>query len=405
MKNETPGSVKRNSRERLLGASNCPTADLADSLVEMSTVYVIGAGASHGESLRPLQSLSSGHPGTRPTTNPRLHAPPMTGGFFARDLLDALGYSQAEQENAEVIRHIRDAGLVNDLFGEGAWKEINLEEVFTALEIEREFQNPESDHGAKLLLVRNELVRYIRRIIGLCTLNASGEYYGKLYSRLMRGDSIITFNWDLLLDLEFIPPRMGGMVQFQYSNFLDAVKPSDARLHEMLQQSPGDGLLLKLHGSLNWYRCGNHRCPVSSDFVFLHDTQGCLSVNSNSVEVRCQQCGSVMNPIIVPPVLRKSITEDPVIRAAWGLAWRRLRDASRVVVIGFSAAPTDFYTSWLLRSTVGVREGVLINVINPSNDRGAADHDDFRKRMLAIFPRDYDFSCRYFSEIESVLRN
>ena len=33
--------------------------------------------------------------------------------------------------------------------------------------------------------------------------------------------------------------------------------------------------------------------------------------------------------------------------------------ASRVVVIGFSAAPTDFYASWLLKSKVGVRDDMF----------------------------------------------
>ncbi len=110
-----------------------------------------------------------------------------------------------------------------------------------------------------------------------------------------------------------------------------------------------------------------------------------------------------MNPIIVPPVLRKSITDDPVIRSAWGLARRKLIEASRIVVIGFSAAPTDFYASWLLRSTVGVRNHVRIDVINPSNDRDEGEHEEFRKRMSLIFPRDYDFSGCRFSEIGTFL--
>jgi hypothetical protein len=113
-----------------------------------------------------------------------------------------------------------------------------------------------------------------------------------------------------------------------------------------------------------------------------------------------------MNPIIVPPVLHKAITEDPVIRSAWGLAWRKLKEASRVVVIGFSAAPADFYTSWLLRSAVGMRERVRIDVINPSNPEAGCARDeksDFTLRMRSIFLRDYDFSLRYFSQIESVL--
>lgn len=357
----------------------------------MSTVYVIGAGASHGESLRSFPGVPTSF------SSP---APPMISGFFDRGLLDSLQYSQAEQEFDELICYIRNIKVLTDPFGEKAWKNLNLEEILTAIEIEREFQNPESDLGAKLLVVRNSLIRYIRRIIGLCTQNYRGEYCQRLVEGLRTNDSIITFNWDLLLDQEFI---QANMIRGCYSKFLRTVRPiTDEWFRDILRHDPTDGLFLKLHGSLNWYRCGNHRCPASANFTFLPDTQQCLTV----VLETCPQCGSEMNPIIVPPVLRKSITEDPVIRSAWGLARGKLSEASRVVVIGFSAAPTDFYASWLLRSTVGVREHVLIDVINPSNPdtNGVWDeNDDFARRMLSIFPRKYDFSRRYFSQIGSVL--
>ena len=50
-------------------------------------------------------------------------------------------------------------------------------------------------------------------------------------------------------------------------------------------------------------------------------------------------------------------------------------------------APTDFYTSWLLRSTVGTREGVEVVVMNPSNGENSSDHEEFKKRMNSIFLR------------------
>jgi hypothetical protein len=372
----------------------------------MSSVYVIGAGASYGEILKRLPDVPSGPPGSHPLANLNPHAPPMTRGFFDSRLLDVLmepGDKRGlEQEFKQVITHIRDAKLIDGAFGQGAWKELDLEEIFTSIEVEREFQNPETDRGAELLLVRNGLIRYVRRVIGLCTRYSCGEYYGILSKRMHGNDSIVTFNWDLLLDHEFVQP-MTYRVMGQYSKFFATVKPTDLSLHEMSFSFPGEGLFLKLHGSLNWYRCGNRRCPAATDFTFSPDTQKCLSVCTGIADVPCQQCGSEMNPIIVPPVLRKSIADDPVIRSAWGLARRKLMEASRVVVVGFSAAPTDFYASWLLRSTVGVRNHVRIDVINPSNGPHAKDHQEFRERMLSIFPKDYDFSRCHFSEIGSIL--
>ena len=362
----------------------------------MSTVFVIGAGASHGERLGLLRDRPPQFLDLLP------HPPPLTRGFFDVDLLNRLHFRGAEQEFSRVINHIRAARLLNDPFGERGWRKLDLEEIFTALEIEREFENPESDLGAELLLVRNDLVRYIRRVIALCTQYAYGEYYSALRDALGPNDTIITFNWDLLLDQRFVDPS--GRLVGQYSKFFASVKPADMNLHEFSESFYGDGLFLKLHGSLNWYRCGNRKCQASKDVTFVPDTQRCLSVCTGIADVPCGQCGSEMSSVIVPPLLRKPITEDSVIRSAWGLAWRKLREASRVVVIGFSAAPTDFYAAWLLRSTIGVRKSVRVDVINPSNKRGSSGHEEFRQRMLSIFLQDYDFTLNDFSQIDEVLR-
>ena len=357
------------------------------------TVYIIGAGASHGESLGRLSDLPAGLPELHP------HPPPLTKGFFDKRLLDALSYGEAEQDFVDVIAYIRGATLVNDAFGEGAWASLDLEEVLTSLEIEREFHNPESDEGARLLLIRNKLTRYIRRILGFCTQHTYGENYRRLVQSLDFNDSVITFNWDLLIDQEFM---VAYASKLHYGNFFNTVAP-DADSH--LPSVIAGGLLLKLHGSLNWFRCGNHKCRASASIKLLRDVQGCLSVTQGIGDVICWQCGSAMNPVIIPPLLRKPITEDPLIRSAWGLARSRLLLASKVVVVGFSAAPTDFYTSWLLRSNVGTREDVEVIVINPSNRESDSDHQGFKKRMDSIFLRGYNSELHEFSQIGSVLGN
>ena len=354
----------------------------------MSTVYVIGAGASHGE------SLVERYPEARP------HRPPLTKGFFDGALLDAIGYTQARHDLRDIIRHVEKTKLLIDPFGEGRWKTLDLEEVFTALEMEREFHNPESDDGARLLLLRNTVVRYIRRVLGLCTRGAAGKYYHLLRNRLATDNSIITFNWDLLLDQEFIVGH--SKAYWQYGNFLHRIPLSNSEsvLSSFIQ---GNGLFLKLHGSLNWFRCGNRKCQASTTITVFVDSQRCLEWNQGDESATCWQCGSVMNPVIVPPLLRKPITEDPVILSAWGLARERLMDCLRVVLVGFSAAPTDFYTSWLLRSTVGTRESVHIEVINPCNSQEQEDHIEFKRRMDSIFPRGYRGELCQFSDITSVL--
>ncbi|MHB2008159.1 MAG: hypothetical protein ACYCOX_08925, partial [Acidobacteriaceae bacterium] len=230
------------------------------------------------------------------------------------------------------------------------------------------------------------------------TEGARGKYYHSLVKSLANEDSIITFNWDLLLDREFLDQ---GLICRQYANFFHRA-PLALPENILAPYVQGEGLFLKLHGSLNWFRCGNQRCP-SNGLMLSTNPRADSDLNTPETQILCWQCGSDLNPIIIPPLLRKPITDDPIIRSTWGLAKEALSSASRVVVVGFSAAPTDFYTHWLLRSTVGASADVLIEVINPDNEADRTDHSAFRSRMESIFLRGYGSSRFYFSQIGDVL--
>jgi hypothetical protein len=352
----------------------------------MNTVFVLGAGASYGE------EIEKRYPEARP------HRTPLTNGFFDLELLREIGYSEAENRLQEVLEYARERNLICEDFGHGRWKSLDLEQLFTSIEVEREFQNPESDEGARLTIIRNQLVRHIRRVIGQCTKGARGKYYSILRKLLKDDDSVITFNWDLLMDQAFTTMDMSAN---HYSNFIHRLE-IETHSFRPGEFSSGDGLYLKLHGSLNWFRCGNRHCP-SGGKVFASNPVVDAEMNAAEEEVMCWQCESVMTTVIIPPLLRKPIAEDAVIRAAWGMAREKLLNAAQVIVIGFSAPPTDFYAHWLLRSTVGRRPDAWVEVVNPSNDVGHRDHALLKERMESIFLRGYGKSFRYFSEVEAAV--
>ncbi len=114
----------------------------------------------------------------------------------------------------------------------------------------------------------------------------------------------------------------------------------------------------------------------------------------------CANCGDKALPLIVPPVARKKIAEDMVIRHVWGLARRKLQSAKKLVVIGFSLPPSDFYVEWMLRSSTTHLGRDTICVVNPSNNPSDPNHVAFSKRMRDVFPRGYDCRLRHFSEAE-----
>jgi hypothetical protein len=105
-------------------------------------------------------------------------------------------------------------------------------------------------------------------------------------------------------------------------------------------------------------------------------------------------------PLLIPPLVQKPIAENAIAKTAWALAKKRLAAASAVVVIGCSAPPTDFYSRWFLRSSVGTRTNgdVKVFVVN-AEDGGSSQ---FQARMDSIFPCGYDRTFTHFCQIKQI---
>lgn len=367
----------------------------------MSIVLVFGAGASYGDLLQtPSQQRSD-------DANP-----PLTRGFFRGDLyhrIDSCG-NQVEQHFTKAFQYIRGAfAIPAEPVGEGRWASLNVEDIFTSVELDREFHSPESDTGGRLTVTRNQLVRYLWFVIARCTQYKHGQYYQRVASFVeSRNDvSVLTFNWDLLLDQEFTAQQGSDWVvkPGAYQNFMSVVLGEEGVRSGSPLEAP---MFLKMHGSLNWFQCANAQCPDSYKIEIKADMQDCL-YRARGLElagaVTCSRCGTEMETFLVPPLVKKPVTENRIIRAVWGHARQRLSAASKVVIVGFSAAPTDFYAQWLFRSTLGTRprEEVEIIVVNPENDRKQPPHFDFENRMRNMFPLGYVCDFTEFSQIDSVL--
>ena len=91
-------------------------------------------------------------------------------------------------------------------------------------------------------------------------------------------------------------------------------------------------------------------------------------------------------------------------RSVWGLARQRLEEAERLILIGFSAAATDFFIRWLLRSAaLDGGHSMDVIVVNPLNDPKKKGHIDFVKRMKQLFPYHPNLDFRYFSELDKFI--
>ena len=148
--------------------------------------------------------------------------------------------------------------------------------------------------------------------------------------------SVITFNYDIALDYAL--------------HFLNA--RHDYCLSEGEER---DGMpLLKLHGSINWARCGQCERIVpwrlgtlgTSDLFGVKLMRLNLGTDLRNAGLSC--CGKevVPEPVLVPPTWNKSGYQGSLVNV-WRQAAKELSEAENIVVSGYSLTETDCFFRFL----------------------------------------------------------
>jgi hypothetical protein len=248
----------------------------------MSVVFVLGAGASFGES---LQKIPGSPDLTTGGKNPRL-----AKGFFDGDYLSDLGYSASAASNdfPEALEYLQTRFLLTSPPGEGEWKELNIEEAFTSVELDQDFESPGSERGGRLTIIRNQLIGFIGRIIGLSTQYKCGKHVGFLKENLEVGDSVVNFNYDLILDQEFV--NEAGLAIGQYNNFFVLSQDRNyARRSSPILTGPNYPMYLKPHGSLNSASRRNRRSRNRSTGLSVMSSTRLLDITTLPLPGHCVQ--------------------------------------------------------------------------------------------------------------------
>ena len=151
-------------------------------------------------------------------------------------------------------------------------------------------------------------------------------YYRFVKEILQPQDTIITFNYDLVLEKVFNDLK----IPFDYG---------------ISESQKDDRLILKLHGSANWVYCKN--CGQS------YPTRDYSGLDALLGKIKCHNCKvKKLEPILIPPTLYKDYQDQErgsLIRGLWSKANEELYTAENVVFIGFSMAQTDAYVQELFK--------------------------------------------------------
>lgn len=219
------------------------------------------------------------------------------------------------------------------------------------------------------------------------------------YAKENQSTSIISTNWDLLLEEYFERQNIKYNLCLNEPYFFG---------NGQVRSNKNVINLIKLHGSINWVKClkcgsihivKNKRC---GDFLFDDKEVEKCEICQNEVENGC-----LLQSQIITPTMMKSINNQ-LYSNLWWAARRDLRVATKVTFIGYSLPTADFELRYLLHQSIPA--GIPIDVVLYHDDDPSLIDSDSLKRLLpekryrSLFAKNklsffYDGFGNYFREM------
>lgn len=275
----------------------------------------------------------------------------------------------------------------------------NIEDVLTLYDIAYQKDEPllfESD--IDLNIIRKEILYLLTYTLEYSTIGALNEnnttlIYQAFVEKLTKEDTIITYNYDTLLDnailhkfnelnygFDFLTEEgtINPLPEEQRIKLLENIAEEEGILIEEVKEKyfvpkeeselkfgVNSPLLIKPHGSLNWLYC-----PKCYRFFCLTRKELMNKTTDNGfyLDECVDYCKGNLQQFIVPLTHHKSF-QNPLLNNMWMKINQRLSTAEEVYFIGYSIPDADYtskyyYIKGLTRPNR--RDCAVINLINPN---------------------------------------
>jgi len=225
-----------------------------------------------------------------------------------------------------------------------------MEEAFSLLFVSKDFPDIYVRRGRRRAAgTRREIEDFLRLTFGILSaieLEVDADnLYARLASMLENGDTVLTLNYDTLLDSALV--NAGWDPAHGYGLIGSSKKVKWRRPQPTKSERLRGVKLLKLHGSLNWYVRGSFSKLAR---VFERGPNQVII----SERPRTNESKRLVRQI-VPPVYGKFFGHKHW-RTLWTAAHEALREAEVIVVIGCSLVDTDFHLSGMLSHAISRRK-------------------------------------------------
>jgi hypothetical protein len=320
-----------------------------------STVVVLGAGASRG-----AEFVEKGRPRC---------LPPLNADFFT------------QLQRINTVRHQDTVKSVLDdvLTLHGPNFALTLEQYFTQLEAMIAMVRLSKHESGKLGLddlqkMRTNLLEALSAVLEESADVAKQKsparktpcsYHASLVRALKPKDTIISFNYDCLIDHAL---RLFGDGKWSAQYGYGFPTPSRVKGYDVWNAPSAPTAqnasinLLKLHGSLNW-------------FPFPADARRSIRLREKPYKQHGQKLYE-----IVPPEYVKTVGTRPIFPVLWSHAELALRRVKVLAFIGFSFTPTDLHVEAMFRLALAeAAELKRVIIVNPSREH--------RQRIRSVLSR------------------
>jgi hypothetical protein len=157
-------------------------------------------------------------------------------------------------------------------------------------------------------------------------------------------------------------------------------------------------LVLKLHGSLNWYSTHNSREP--SPQAMFKASRVLRITRRKDIYVDMTISGPSRSqhtlPLVIPPVSHKSAVLHDSLKGVWAEAERRLTHATEIVIFGYSCPALDFEsTNMLRRSQLHPDHRRTISLIDPDAATARRYITLLQPKRLIYYPYAKDFVAEH----------
>lgn len=280
---------------------------------------------------------------------------------------------------------------------------VSLEDVFTAFDKSISMRENTKDYSyIQMDILQHSLLRlfvyyFANRTNGHTYTCQDYENVILFLKQELEYISVITTNWDVLLE-QYID-KAG--IKFDY-NFNSEYVINEISKKKNLKRKSGRAIkLLKIHGSINWFRClrcGTLQiCGANECGQYLFD---------DLKEERCYKCGQVaygdrvqLKPEIITPTMLKSINSQ-LYNNLWQNAAYRLQNADKIIFCGYSLPIADFEFRYLLKQNI--KPTAKIDVVLYHNDNPLKFYDKNSVRDLLPEKRFKDLfsgnECNFYYE-------